>query len=120
MGRRCRRIHFLHAAGYNAPEGSRIGAYVLRFVGGETREFPLVHSQNTHCCLWSPWRARELGTNCVPAWHGSNADSEAMNAELHLYRTTWENPLPEREITTIDFVSDLGSATPFLVAITVE
>ena len=43
-----------------------------------------------------------------------------MGLTTQLIRYTWENPLPEVKMSTIDFVSDLIEAGPFLVAITVE
>jgi hypothetical protein len=33
---------------------------------------------------------------------------------------TWNNPRPEEEIASLDFVSAKQSAAPFLVAVTVE
>jgi hypothetical protein len=33
---------------------------------------------------------------------------------------TWNNPRPEEEIVSLDFVSAQQSAAPFLVAVTVE
>jgi hypothetical protein len=43
-----------------------------------------------------------------------------MGLTTHLLKYTWENPRPEVEITTIDMVSDLIEAGPFLVAVTVD
>ena len=37
-----------------------------------------------------------------------------------LYHTTLENALPEIPIETIDFISNMTDAAPFLIAITVE
>jgi hypothetical protein len=37
-----------------------------------------------------------------------------------LYGTTWNNPYPETEIASLDFVSFRQTAAPFLVAVTVE
>jgi hypothetical protein len=119
-GQKCQRIDFLHSAGFNAPEGSQIGAYVMRYANGQTREWPLVHAQNIHCGFWSPWRARDLGPDCVIAWHGANAGSNALNCEIYLFKTTWVNPMPEETIASLDFISALGEAAPLLVAVTLE
>jgi hypothetical protein len=34
--------------------------------------------------------------------------------------STWENPRPEIEVTTIDFVSAMSRCGPFLIALTAE
>ena len=54
------------------------------------------------------------------AWIGNNVRSRARNYRLQLFRRTWENPTPEVEITSIDFVSAITGAAPFLIAITVN
>ena len=43
-----------------------------------------------------------------------------MNRRIRLFRVTWDNPSPDVEIRTLDFVSLMRVAAPFLVAITVE
>jgi hypothetical protein len=43
-----------------------------------------------------------------------------MGFYIHLIRYTWDNPLPDEEITTIDFLSDVVEAAPQLMAITIE
>jgi hypothetical protein len=52
----------------------------------------------------------------VEAWSGRNA---AFNPIRH-FQSNWENPLPDQPIQSIDHVSALTEAGPFLVAITVE
>jgi hypothetical protein len=39
---------------------------------------------------------------------------------LRLFKTSWVNPHPAEEIVSIDFSSNMKSAAPFLVALTVE
>jgi hypothetical protein len=40
--------------------------------------------------------------------------------DLRLYKTTWDNPLADLEIISIDFVSNMAAPAPFLIAITAE
>jgi hypothetical protein len=40
--------------------------------------------------------------------------------KTRLIQFTWNNPLPDVAITSIDFVSCLTTSSPMLVAITVE
>jgi hypothetical protein len=55
----------------------------------------------------------------VIAWVGGNIATE-FRRPMGLFRTSWENPLPDVTITSIDYVSAMGQAAPFLVAITAE
>jgi len=54
------------------------------------------------------------------AWIGSHASARLQGLQTRLIKQTWENELPEVEITSIDFVSALENPAPFLVAITVD
>jgi hypothetical protein len=59
--------------------------------------------------------ATDKPTDAEIAWHGSHARSS-----ISLFKYTWTNPLPNVAIDTIDFVSAMTRAAPFLVAITCE
>jgi hypothetical protein len=39
---------------------------------------------------------------------------------IRLFKTSWVNPFPDEEITSIDYVSAMSDAAPFLIAITAE
>jgi len=58
----------------------------------------------------------------VVAWSGQNRMTRGVGGgqTIQIYKTTWENPKPDVEITRIDFVSTKRRADPFLIAITVE
>ena len=113
-----RRLHFLQACFWNTQEGARLGAYVVHYADGETRSAPIVYGRNI-----TDWWVRP-GGNPLPGaetvWRGSNPATQSMGLTTHLLKYTWENPRPEVEITTIDMVSDLIEAGPFLVAVTVD
>ena len=69
------------------------------------------------------WWVRPGGEQLTEAevvWRGSNPATDSMGLTTQLIKYSWENPLPEVKISTIDFVSDLIEAGPFLVAMTVE
>jgi hypothetical protein len=54
------------------------------------------------------------------AWIGSHAAARLHGLQTRLIKYTWENELPDAEITSIDFVSAVENPAPFLVAITVD
>ncbi|MBN1580763.1 MAG: hypothetical protein JXA89_08670 [Anaerolineae bacterium] len=113
-----RRLHFLQACFWNTDEGAKLGEYVIHYADGQTRTAPILYGQNI-----MDWWVRPGGgqlTEAETVWRGTNPATSSMGLTTHLIKYTWENPLPEVEISTIDFVSDLIEAGPFLVAITVE
>jgi hypothetical protein len=119
--RECRRVHFLHGAirGGLDPAGTEIGKYVLHYADGTTEERALRLGKEV--LDWTtdpPVTAAKDGLNV--AWTGQDAWSRTLDRTIHLYKTTWENPKPEIEITSIDFMSAGKTSSPFLVAITVE
>jgi hypothetical protein len=116
----CRRVHFLHSAHMSVEEGTRIGAYVFHFASGRLVEWPIVFGETVHGFWWTPWRPRNMGTNCLVAWQGSNPRVKPKDSALWLYKTTWENPDPTDRVQSIDFISDGTVCAPFLVAITAE
>lgn len=112
------RLHFLQACFWNTEEGAKLGEYVIHYADGETRSAPIVYGRNI-----TDWWVRPGGKALPEAetvWRGSNPATESMGLTTHLLKYTWENPRPEVEISTVDMVSDLIEAGPFLVAMTVE
>ncbi|MCW5551753.1 MAG: protein kinase [Verrucomicrobiae bacterium] len=120
--RRLNRLHFLQAAGYQSkdiPVGERIGCFRVHFVNGRTMEIPLRYNQNTSDWWELGHLPREL-PEAIVAWRGNNPHSRVSSQTLRLFKLTWENPSPEVEITTLDFVAEHPKTHPFLIALTVE
>ena len=118
VGRKGRRLAFLQACFWHAQEGAKLGEYVIHYEDGRTKSAPIIYGQNIR-----DWWVRPEGeplTEAEAVWRGSNPATDSMGLTTQLIKYTWENPLPEVKISTIDFVSDLIEAGPFLVALTVE
>ena len=111
----CRQLQFLHACGWSAKEGTRIGAYSIHYSDGEEQIMPIVYGEDVR-----DWNATidtsSSLTRGIVVWSAVN------NANLHvrLFKTTWVNPMPEKKIASIDYVSTMTTAAPFLIAITAE
>lgn len=118
VNRKGRRLHFLQACFWNAEEGAKLGEYVIHYSDGQTRSAPIIYGKN----ILDWWVSPEGGklSDAKVAWTGSNPSTRAMNMDSQLIDYTWENPLPDVEISSVDLISDLIDASPFLVAITVE
>ena len=54
------------------------------------------------------------------AWSGQNSLSKQRGRTIQLFKSTWKNPRPDVEIISLDFVSEMQDAAPFLVAVTGE
>ena len=116
FGARCKRLHFLHSTGWSVPEGTKIGSYRLNYSNGETRELPIIYGQQVRDWFGNS-SSQPLDKNSVIAW-SIKPPRDADNKTL--FKTSWENPLPDGEIKSIDYISAGSDAAPFLIAITAE
>ena len=115
IGQRARQIHFLHAAGWHSPDGTQIGSYLVHYADEQEQVIPIIYGADVRDWNGSNDKATEI-SNGMLVWSGIN------NAGLHirLFKTTWLNPWPDKEIVSIDYNSSMANAAPFLVAITLE
>jgi WD40 repeat protein len=125
VGRACRSLNFLHAAinagtETSAKAGEQIGFYRLHYASRQLREIPIVLGKDVTDWWTQNNEPSPSAGGPVVAWTGTNGDSRRENRSIRLFKTHWENPLPDDKIETIDFVSSHLLAAPFLVAITVE
>jgi len=110
-------LHFLHATAWGAPEGTKIGSFVVHYANDETREIPIVYGEDVRD--WWTGQNEPANDHLTVAWTGKNTvpDNETP---IRLFKTTWKNPLPEVEMKTIDYRTTMSASAPFLIAITVE
>ena len=119
LGRKCKRLHFLQAAGWSAEDGKVIGKYVLHYAGGEQVALTIVYGTDT-LDWWKTTPDAKAPQSATVAWSGSNPATEALGASLRLFERTYDNPKPDLTIETMDFISTQAESAPFLVALTVE
>lgn len=125
IGCKLDRLHLLHATGWGSPgvpDGTLIGRFVVHYDDGSTETIPIEYGHDVR-----DWWA--LGDS-LPAskgkavWTGVNEasrDFRGMRVEIRLYKSTWDNPHPEKAIERLDYQStNETSASPFLVAATAE
>ena len=109
-------LHFLHACGWKDAEGTPIATYMIRYADGESVEIPLEYGIHVRD-WWAPTSQAEVPSGEI-AWIGSNGASSAQNQAIQLYHLAWKNPRPEVAIASLDFMSEIAEAAPFLLAIT--
>jgi WD40 repeat protein len=121
INRKLERLQILHAVqGSMPPVGTRVGNYLVHFANGRLEQSPIIFGRGI-----GDWHERPddpVGaTGAVIAWKGNNpATKIAGTRGIRLFKRTWENPAPDIEVTTVDFVAEHESAYPFLVALTAE
>jgi hypothetical protein len=118
---KCARLHFLHSAGYGNlnNEGEQIGSYIVHFATNRmTLEIPIIYGRDVR--NWHRMAGEQPSTDLNLAWRGTNAVSADSHNFIRLFTTTWVNVVPGVDIESIDFVSSMGKAAPFLIAITAD
>jgi hypothetical protein len=128
---KCRRIHLLQGADGITPEmsGTTIARLIVHYADGSQVRIPIVagsHLQN----WWGPIYKTAAGPDARPpsapgselAWTGGNPwlKQEQPEFSLRLYKSTFDNPRPDQEITGLDYLSAVSDAAPFIVGLTLE
>jgi hypothetical protein len=94
---------------------------LVHYADDSTEKIPLLYGKNIRGWTSLPSTSTELAlTNATDVWKDSNAYSSKSGAHLRLAKFTWKNSKPESEIRSIDLVSAMTDAAPFLMAITTD
>jgi hypothetical protein len=118
---KCRTVNFLHAVAMGAvsDEGKTVGSYIVHFATNRMRaDIPINYGEDVRD--WHVLPKEAPAPELTVAWSGTNAGSNPAIRSVRLFKTTWTNIAPDIEIESVDYVSAMGSAAPFLVAITTE
>lgn len=112
VGQNCRVLHFLHSCDVrtNCVDGTLVGSYVVHYAEGGQEEIPIVYSQNVR--YWED--TQNLLGRASEVWLGTNDNGDFVR----LIKCSWQNPRPESEVQTVDFVANRTDAHPILFAIT--
>jgi tetratricopeptide (TPR) repeat protein len=115
VGQHCRRLRFLHATGWIEQDGTAVGTYRIHYTDGHQEQWPIVYGTNLQD-WWVTSDAVGKASHATVAWQGKTPGGQ----EVRLYADHWENPRPETQVKSIDFVSTMSRSAPFLIAITAE
>jgi hypothetical protein len=119
VGQAFARLHILHGTGYNVPEDTLIGKYIVHYQDKTRETIEIVYGKDVRD--WWDGQDRKEVTRGKVAWKGSNAAVKQNNANIRLYLMTWKNPHPRNKVVSIDYLSTkTTAAAPFCVAMTVE
>jgi RNA polymerase sigma factor (sigma-70 family) len=118
VGAKFARMHILQATGYSVDDGTVIARYIVHYADKSTRTIEVVYGKDVRD--W--WRRPDdqEPTRARVAWEGSNRSAKLDHCSLWLFAVTWKNPDPDKTVVSIDYVSALTAAAPFVVALTLE
>ena len=128
---KCARLHLLHGANgiTQGMAGQNIASLDLHYADGTQARIPIVAGEQVQDG-WGPiyqtgagWNARSpTAPGSELAWVGGNPciTDDEPEMSLRLYKSTFDNPKPDLEIASIDFVSSVSDAAPFFVGLTLE
>jgi len=122
VGQKSHFLHFLQGAVQGEPFGRRksadargtaIGHYEVHYTDGRSLSIPIRYGQDVLACQ----EAREAFATyeAKVAWQGTN-----KTIRIRLYHQQWQNPRPNTQIASLDFISNMKEAAPFLIAVTLE
>lgn len=127
----CKKLHILHATcfggGPNKPgdpfyvkDGASIGQYMIRYRDGSGEGISINYGEDVRDWFFVDDEAPTSRGNIV--WTGENDRAAMLDAKIRLYLSTWENPHPDKEIASIDYIGKKSETpcAPFCVAITLE
>jgi hypothetical protein len=115
VGMKFKKLRVLHGTNSDVAEGTRIGSYVIHYDDQSAIETPIqygVHVKN----WWFMGRDTPEVSGGAVAWTGG----DGVSPPVRLYTLTWENPYPNKVVTTIDCKSAGTESAPFVVAMTAE
>jgi hypothetical protein len=131
VGDKCIRLHILHATcfgggpnkpgdPYHVKDGTTIGQYMVHYADGSGEGISIVYGEDVRD--WFYVNDEATTTRGKVVWTGENDRAAMLDAKIRVYLTTWQNPNPDREIVTIDYLGRKNetAAAPFCVAMTLE
>lgn len=116
VGRTFEQLHLLHGTGWTTEDGVVIARVVLRYADGSEAGFPIVYGQHVR-----DWWHRERSAPSEVSDPDSDVSwvGEHNGTGLRFYRSSFANPHPEKEVATIDLVSEKSPVTPAIISLSV-
>lgn len=115
-------VHLIAGTSYDAPFGTRIADVVWLYTDRTSRRAPIEYAVHTRD--W--WRAayeepaRVSDTNSRVVWRGEHPQAARWGKTLRLYKTTLANPLPNKRVRGIEFVSAMNQPGLVLLGATLD
>jgi hypothetical protein len=119
VDRTFKKLHILHAAGYQSEIGAIVGYYVIHYADKTTEKIEIAYGRDLND--WWAAKTDKAPEKAVIAWEGDNADAKKAEKKIRLYMSTWNNPHPKQKVISIDLIAADNTASGiFLVGLTAE
>ncbi len=112
------RLHILHGTSHSVDDDTVIAQYVVHYADKSAKTIEVVYGEDVRD--WWHLDDDKEPTRGKVAWKGSNEAAKAMGKSLWLFSLTWKNPHPEKKVVSLDLVSAMTEAAPFVVTMTRE
>ena len=121
VGWRGQKLHVLHGAAFPDKDGTPLAKIVVHYASGEQRALRVVYGEQVRYWYHLATEAKTdlSDPNSAIVWQ-LNRDDSGFTSPLRLFKTAFDNPLPDQEITRLDIVSLFGRATLVVLAMTLE
>jgi len=126
---KCSQIYLLHGASHAVDLETNVAKLVLHYVDGSVREIAIVAGGQL-LDSWGPvYTTPAADEQLAPkapgtelAWVGrpDGLGDKTPWMAARIYQSAFANPQPAVEIASVDYVSTLTSAAPFLLGLTIE
>jgi hypothetical protein len=113
------RIRILYGTMGEAPPGSNVATYIFHTENGTSHSVPILYGKDVKT-RWFEADDPAEATEPKPAWVSPPNRIGPSGKSLRLYVKTWDNPQPDVKVQSIDFISEMTTSAPFIVAITTE
>src|SRR5438477_4959567 len=121
VGQKAGWIHLLHGTGYDEKDGVAIARLTINYENGEKRSLDIRYG--VHVRNWWVEKHEKVAAvsdpNSKVAWTGTSRQTDPAGVTLRLFHSSFQNPLPDQPIQSVDFSSLFRRATPVIVAMTV-
>ncbi len=108
-------IYFLHACAWGEENNKEVGQYIVHYEDGTSSVISLKYMDSLRDWWFKP--EDEMPKNATQAWTGLNDLTEKLGFQISLFKYKWENPFTDKTIISIDYISTMTNAAPFLVSI---
>jgi hypothetical protein len=118
INQKASKVCFLQASAWGEVENKEVGQYIIHYEDNSTDTISIRYLDNTRD--WWFAEGDEMPKNAAQAWTGLNDITEKRGLQIRLFTYIWNNPQINKTIKSIDFLSAMTNAAPYLVAITLE
>lgn len=111
----CSQLQFLQGTGWKTADGTNLGSYIVHYRDGRQQTIPIIYGEDVRDWIGNSDPSTTLKRSTI-VWTATNK----APYHVRLFKTTWANPWPDTEITSLDYLSTVAESAPFLIALTAE